>query len=112
MRTLVMDSLSPRWLRLSLKPMCNIRGLRLTELSPGGNTPRRLLHAYTRDRAFRQWANSSKLTSRVRQLLASDQIELSQNHHNCVMTKNPGYSSATLWHQDIRYWAIRSAATG
>ena len=29
---------------------------------------------------------------------------MSQNHHNCMMTKHPGYSSATLWHQDIRYW--------
>ncbi|GIS20777.1 MAG: hypothetical protein CM15mP120_26930 [Pseudomonadota bacterium] len=30
----------------------------------------------------------------------------SQCHHNCVMTKHPGYSSATLWHQDIRYWSF------
>ncbi len=22
------------------------------------------------------------------------------------MTKHPGYSSATLWHQDIRYWSF------
>ena len=30
---------------------------------------------------------------------------LSQCHHNCVMTKHPG-CSATLWHQDIRYWSF------
>ncbi len=27
-------------------------------------------------------------------------------HHNCVMTKQPRYSSETGWHQDIRYWAF------
>jgi len=31
-------------------------------------------------------------------------VMLSQCHHNCVMTKQPGYSSATLWHRDNRYW--------
>jgi phytanoyl-CoA hydroxylase len=33
-----------------------------------------------------------------------EDVRLSQCHHNCLMTKHPGYSSATLWHQDIRYW--------
>ena len=31
---------------------------------------------------------------------------MSQCHHNCVMTKEAGFSSATLWHQDIRYWSF------
>jgi len=31
---------------------------------------------------------------------------MSQCHHNCVMTKHPGFSSETLWHQDIRYWSF------
>ena len=35
---------------------------------------------------------------------------LSQCHHNCVMTKCPGFSSATLWHQDIRYWSFDEPA--
>jgi len=26
-------------------------------------------------------------------------------HHNCIMTKQPKFSSDTGWHQDIRYWA-------
>lgn len=73
-------------------------------LSPGGNTPRRLLHAYTRDPVFRQWAVEQTITSRVKQLLSAKQIAVSQNHHNCIMTKHPGFSSATLWHQDIRFW--------
>jgi len=36
--------------------------------------------------------------------MGSDELLLSQNHHNCVMTKHPGFSSQTSWHQDIRYW--------
>jgi phytanoyl-CoA hydroxylase len=33
-------------------------------------------------------------------------VELSQAHHNCVMTKDPRYSSVTNWHRDIRYWSF------
>ncbi len=72
--------------------------------SLGGNTPRRLLNAYTRDKIFRKWATSRQVTARVRSLLDCRQIALSQNHHNCLMTKHPGFSSSTKWHQDIRYW--------
>ncbi len=73
-------------------------------LSPGGDTPRRLLHAYTRHSLFRKWSTSESVTCRVKQLLGNASVSLSQNHHNCIMTKHPGFSSATLWHQDIRYW--------
>jgi phytanoyl-CoA hydroxylase len=38
-------------------------------------------------------------------LLGPD-VTLAQAHHNCVMTKNPRYSSLTNWHRDIRYWAF------
>jgi phytanoyl-CoA hydroxylase len=41
---------------------------------------------------------------RLRQLLGP-QIALAQAHHNCVMTKDPRYSSLTSWHRDIRYWS-------
>ncbi len=71
----------------------------------GGRTPRRLLHAYARDKVFRDWAGSDAVVNTVRQLLHSDDVQLSQNHHNCIMTKFPGYSSETHWHQDIRYWS-------
>ena len=73
-------------------------------LSPGGDTPRRLLHAFTRDEVFREWATSKIVADRVKQLLQTENIAVSQNHHNCIMTKHTGYSSATLWHQDIRFW--------
>jgi phytanoyl-CoA hydroxylase len=72
----------------------------------GGDTPRRLLHAYARDDAFRRWATGERVRSHLQTLFAQTDILMSQCHHNCVMTKYPGYSSATLWHQDIRYWSF------
>jgi phytanoyl-CoA hydroxylase len=73
--------------------------------APGGDTPRRLLHAYARFPTLRAFATSAAIRERLRELMATDRILLSQCHHNCVMTKAPGFSSATLWHQDVRYWA-------
>jgi len=74
--------------------------------APGANTARRLLQAYSRDQAFRQWATSDGVKTRLQALLECDEVRLSQCHHNCVMTKQPGFSSATLWHQDNRYWSF------
>jgi phytanoyl-CoA hydroxylase len=72
----------------------------------GGRTPRRLLNAFARDQIFRQWARNEGVVNTVRQLLGGSDIQLTQNHHNCVMTKYPAYSSETHWHQDIRYWSF------
>lgn len=74
--------------------------------APGGRTVRRLLHAYGRDAVFRDWATAAPVAVRLRQLLGPH-VALAQAHHNCVMTKNPGYSSETHWHQDIRYWSFQ-----
>lgn len=73
--------------------------------APGGRTVRRLLQACARDPVFRDWATSAVLASRLVQLLGPH-VELSQAHHNCVMTKDPRYSSLTSWHRDIRYWSF------
>jgi phytanoyl-CoA hydroxylase len=73
--------------------------------APGGRTVRRLLQACARDGAFREWATSRVLRERLAQLL-DGKVELSQAHHNCVMTKDPRYGSLTQWHRDIRYWAF------
>ena len=81
-------------------------GAPATREAEGGETPRRLLSAFSRDRAFRAWATGGAVASRLRGLFASDDVFVSQAHHNCVMTKHPGHSSATLWHQDIRYWSF------
>lgn len=72
----------------------------------GGSTPRRLLNAYSRAEVFREWATGLPVGDQLRALFDRDDVFLSQCHHNCVMTKYPGYSSATLWHQDIRYWSF------
>ncbi|MEX2488108.1 MAG: phytanoyl-CoA dioxygenase family protein [Pseudomonadales bacterium] len=74
--------------------------------SAGGDTVRRLLNACSRDSIFRSWATSADLRHTLAQLFGDDAIVLSQSHHNCVMTKVPGHSSATLWHQDNRYWSF------
>ena len=74
--------------------------------SPGDRTPRRLLHAISRHHAFRDWATSAALAEILAGLIGHDRVMLSQSHHNCVMTKHPGYSSATHWHQDVRYWSF------
>jgi phytanoyl-CoA hydroxylase len=73
--------------------------------APGGRTVRRLLQAYARDPAFSEWASAPALAARLAQLLG-ERVELSQAHHNCVMTKDPRYSSLTSWHRDIRYWSF------
>lgn len=72
----------------------------------GGRTVRRLLHAYARHPAFREWATGNTVKAQLARLFGTEDVMLSQCHHNCVMTKQPGYSSATLWHQDNRYWSF------
>lgn len=79
-----------------------------SRLAQGGLTPRRLLHAYSRCELFRAMAASSAMGSWLQGLLGGVP-RLSQSHHNCIMTKSPGYSSSTDWHQDIRYWSFERA---
>lgn len=74
--------------------------------APGGSTPRRLLNAYARDAVFREWTGSEVVVATVKQLIGTEHLCLTQNHHNCIMTKMPEYSSKTAWHQDIRYWSF------
>ena len=70
----------------------------------GGHTIRRLLLAYSRDASFREWAKNKVVKKILQQLLLSEDVYLLQSHHNCIMTKQPQYSSQTGWHRDIRYW--------
>jgi phytanoyl-CoA hydroxylase len=74
--------------------------------APGGHTVRRLLQACARDHVFRDWATGPRVAQRLRQLLGPN-VQLAQAHHNCIMTKQPRYSSLTGWHQDIRYWSFQ-----
>lgn len=73
--------------------------------SEGGRTVRRLLRAWDRHPVFRDWGRSRALGGVLRALLGPRPL-LVQAHHNCVMTKQPRFSSDTGWHQDIRYWSF------
>lgn len=73
--------------------------------APGGGTVRRLLQAYARHPLFREWALDPAPVRGIRALLGAHLV-LPQAHHNCVMTKQPQFSSDTGWHQDIRYWSF------
>jgi len=70
----------------------------------GGQTIRRLRHAYERHDLYRQWANDAKIIECIKQILQTDCLYLNPNHHNSIMTKTPRFSSQTNWHRDTRYW--------
>jgi phytanoyl-CoA hydroxylase len=60
--------------------------------------------AYQRHTAFAQQAGRRDIVDAIKQILDARSLRLNPNHHNCVMTKLPAYSSETLWHRDTRYW--------
>lgn len=114
---LIEDSLNPPLAPVEFEADVHYPGSPESRLAPGGETPRRLLHAYSRHKLFRDFATAVPIVDRLRSLMThtsgdearkttTGQILLSQNHHNCVMTKYPGFSSVTSWHQDIRYWSF------
>lgn len=72
----------------------------------GGRTIRRLKQAHSRHFVFTQWLCDGELTGRLADLIGSP-IVMPLAHHNCIMTKQPKFSSDTGWHQDIRYWAYQ-----
>ena len=106
MNCIVDESVKPALAPVEYEADVHYPGAPESKWAPGGQTPRRLLNAYTRASVFREWANCDPVVSRLRQMLNSERVMVSQNHHNCVMTKHPGYSSITSWHQDIRYWSF------
>lgn len=101
---LIDQSLSPALAPVEFEADVHYPGAPTSKTAPGGNTPRRLLHAFGRDRLFQQVGRHPQVVAMLKALMGTDGIRLSQNHHNCVMTKHPGFSSVTSWHQDIRYW--------
>jgi phytanoyl-CoA hydroxylase len=70
----------------------------------GGRTIRRLKQAHSRGFLFTEWMLSPAILGRLKQLLGPSVI-CPLAHHNCIMTKQPQFSSETGWHQDIRYWS-------
>ncbi|MFT7660354.1 MAG: phytanoyl-CoA hydroxylase [Gammaproteobacteria bacterium] len=70
----------------------------------GGKTIRRLLHAHDRDELLRATARNAIIVDGIKEILDVGDLYINPNHHNCIMTKQPAYSSETLWHRDTRYW--------
>ncbi len=81
-------------------------GAPISRAVPGGRTPRRLLSAVSRFPTLKAFATSPQVKAQIQMLMDVGNVSLSQAHHNCVMTKSPDHSSATLWHQDVRYWSF------
>ncbi|MGJ8664347.1 MAG: phytanoyl-CoA dioxygenase family protein [Marinicella sp.] len=77
-------------------------------MDEGGQTIRRLLLAFSRDSSFREWGKNRVVKSILQQIFDSEKIHLVQSHHNCIMTKQPNYSSKTMWHRDVRYWRFNT----
>lgn len=69
----------------------------------GGGTVRRIMQVAARNPLIMAWATGRLLATPLKQLLGQ-QVLLSQAHHNCIMTKQPRFSSLTGWHRDSRYW--------
>ena len=95
--------LAGRTLPLEYEADLHYPGAPASRQQAGGGTVRRLLRAQSRDWAFTEWLMHPPLLARVRQLLGPG-IIVPLAHHNCIMTKQPHYSSDTGWHQDTRYW--------
>jgi phytanoyl-CoA hydroxylase len=106
MRTVVERALEPLQAPVEFEADVGYPGSPSSRDAQGGATPRRLLNAYSRDDVFRRWVTEPDMTGILHRLMGSERVLMSQCHHNCVMTKHPGFSSETQWHQDIRYWSF------
>ena len=107
LRTIANDHLRQLIAPIEFEVDVRYPGAPLDRSSPGADTSRRLLQAFARDEAFRLWALDPEVKHILAGLLQTEEsLSVSQCHHNCIMTKAPGFSSVTLWHQDSRYWAF------
>ncbi|MEM7358666.1 MAG: phytanoyl-CoA dioxygenase family protein [Pseudomonadota bacterium] len=104
LRTLTQAHLAERIKPFELEADVQYPGAPASREASGGETIRRLLLAYQRDEALAEIARLPMIAEGIQQILQSQQLWLNPNHHNCLMTKQPEYSSETLWHRDTRYW--------
>ncbi|NVJ61967.1 MAG: phytanoyl-CoA dioxygenase family protein [Gammaproteobacteria bacterium] len=74
-----------------------------TKENDAAETIRRLKQVVDRSPIIRDWATSNQVASVLKSLLPSP-LYLVRAHHNCIMTKQPEFSSDSWWHQDLRYW--------
>jgi phytanoyl-CoA hydroxylase len=106
MKAVTLDGLARRVEPLELEADVHYPGAPDSRDSHGGRTIRRLKQALARDYVFTEWVTSPPLVNRLRQLLGPE-IVCPLAHHNCIMTKEPRFSSDTGWHQDLRYWSFQ-----
>lgn len=103
-REAAMRSLQAREAPLELEASLAYPGAPVSTAAQGGQTIRRLRGMVARSPIFMDWATDASLLVIMRALLARDSVTLTQVHHNSLMTKQPSFSSDTLWHRDLRYW--------
>jgi phytanoyl-CoA hydroxylase len=103
-RTEAMRQLELRLPPLELEAELGYPGAPTSSEAQGGATIRRLRGMAERDAVFLNWAGQRNLLQLITPLLGSSEITLTQAHHNSLMTKQPSFSSDTLWHRDVRYW--------
>ena len=108
LRTLTCEHLQQRIEPFELEADVHYPGAPDSRDAPGGHTIRRLLMADRRGDRFLELARHEQILKGVQQILQSEQVWLNPNHHNCIMTKQPSFSSATLWHRDTRYWSFNN----
>ena len=105
---LALDALREQIAPIEYEADTGYAGAPSSRAAEGGLTARRLLRAVGRDDRLMSWARQPLLVENLRQLLG-EQVVLSQAHHNCIMTKQPRFSSVTGWHRDSRYWQFARA---
>lgn len=108
LRTIAAEHLQRQIPPLEYEADLHYPGAPASRTAEGGRTVRRLLQAQGRDPAFTQWIIQPDILVPLHQLLGPE-VLMPLAHHNCIMTKQPRFSSDTGWHQDIRYWSFERA---
>lgn len=106
MRTVTADGLQREITPVEYEADLAYPGAPASRDEAGGRTIRRLKQAATRGPVFLEWMTRPAILRRLQQLLGP-KVVCPLAHHNCIMTKQPAFSSDTGWHQDIRYWSFQ-----
>ncbi|MBX2848501.1 MAG: phytanoyl-CoA dioxygenase family protein [Acidiferrobacterales bacterium] len=104
LRSLTAEHLAQKIKPFELETDVQYPGAPASKNAKGGDTIRRLRMAYQRHSSFKELAKKPEIINGIKQILGCESLYLNPNHHNCVMTKQPEFSSETLWHRDTRYW--------
>ncbi len=97
--------LAARRAPLELEADLQYPGAPRSRAAAGGETVRRLLDVYARDRVFAASLTAPAIHAWMAAYFG-EPVLMSRAHHNCLMTKHPDYGSLTGWHRDSRYWSF------